>query len=89
MAPSAGTSNTADSDDAIIVQDAAVADPALKSASTPSPTSLLIMLIGALGFVALLISSHYVPTLANPLRVAALVWFFVFGAAHVSLASRR
>jgi hypothetical protein len=47
--------------------------------SSPWPTILLIILVGVSGFVGLLVSSHYFPTLANLLRVTALVWFFGFG----------
>jgi len=46
---------------------------------SPWPTILLIALVGAGGFVGLLVCSAYYPAIANPLRIAALVWFFGFG----------
>lgn len=47
--------------------------------SSPWPTILLIALAGVLGFVGLLVCSAYFPAIANPLRIAALAWFFGFG----------
>ena len=58
-------------------------------ASNPWPTVLLITLINVGGFVALLVASHYVPALANPLRVAALVWFFGLGVIQTTFMSRH
>jgi len=57
--------------------------------SSPWPTILLIMLVGVGGFVGLLVSSHYFPTLANPLRAAGLVWFFGFGVIQTTLIRRQ
>ena len=45
---------------------------------SPWPTILLITLVGIVGFVGLLVSSAYFPAIANPLRIAALGWFFGF-----------
>ena len=51
--------------------------------------AFLVTVAGVLGFVVLLVASTYFPHLANPIRVAALVWFFVFGAIRTSLFWKR
>lgn len=56
---------------------------------SPWPIILLLTLTGVAGFVTLLVCSHYVPALANPLRVAALIWFFGFGLAETSFIKRQ
>jgi len=41
--------------------------------------------VGIGGFGGLLVSSHYFPSIADPLRVLAIIWFFGFGAARFAL----
>jgi hypothetical protein len=41
--------------------------------------------VGVGGFVGLLVTSHYFPSEADPLRVLAMIWFFGFGAARFAL----
>ncbi len=47
-----------------------------------------IKVAGAAGFVGLLVVSHYLPAVANGLRIAAIVWFFGFGIAFAILDSK-
>jgi hypothetical protein len=44
-----------------------------------------ITVAGGVGFVGLLVSSHYFPSAADSLRVFAIIWFFGFGAAKFAL----
>ena len=50
---------------------------------------LLLTIAGILGFVALLVASAYFVRLATPFRVAALLWFVVFGAVRTSMLWKR
>jgi hypothetical protein len=57
-----------------------------------NPASLgvafLVTVAGVAGFVALLVASAYLPHEADPLRIAALVWFVVFGAVRTTILLR-
>jgi hypothetical protein len=44
-----------------------------------------ITLVGAIGFVGLLVASHYVPEADTFLQIAAFVWFFAFGTVRITL----
>jgi hypothetical protein len=57
--------------------------------SSPWPTILLIILVGVVGFVGLLVCSVHFPALANPLRFAALIWFFAFGLIQTTFIKRQ
>ncbi|MGZ6014497.1 MAG: hypothetical protein ACXWKM_02015 [Phenylobacterium sp.] len=48
-----------------------------------------VTVLGVVGFVGLLVSSHYVPSLATQLQLAALVWFSGFGAVRYLLQRGR
>ena len=93
MAPTARRLDTADRDEAIVAENLAAAhasaEPSTRPAAISWPRYLLVTLIGVIGFVALLVSSAYVPPLANPLRLIALIWFFAFGAVRVIYLGRR
>ena len=41
--------------------------------------ALALTVAGVVGFVGLLVAAHYLPGIAQPLRTAALIWFFVAG----------
>jgi hypothetical protein len=56
---------------------------------SPWPTILLITVAGVGGFVGLLVCSHYFPAIADPLRFAALVWFFAFGLIQSTFLGRQ
>jgi hypothetical protein len=46
---------------------------------------LLVTVIGAGGFLGWLLAARDFPDLATPFRCLAMVWFFAFGAARVSM----
>jgi NhaP-type Na+/H+ or K+/H+ antiporter len=51
--------------------------------------ALLVTIAGISGFVALLVASTFFVHLATPIRVAALVWFAVFGAIRTIMLWKR
>jgi hypothetical protein len=53
------------------------------------PAYLFMSAVGVLGFVGLLVASHYVPEAAAPLRVSAFAWFLCFGVLRAILFWRR
>ena len=52
------------------------------------PLISLVVVLGVIGFVGLLIASHSAGPAANSLRIAALAWFFGFGAIYVWISGR-
>jgi len=44
---------------------------------------------GVVGFLGLLVASHYIPEWATPLRVMALAWFVVIGVVRFAAFWRR
>ncbi|MGZ3403429.1 MAG: hypothetical protein ACXWKN_09420 [Phenylobacterium sp.] len=54
-----------------------------------STVSSSVTVLGVVGFVGLLVSSHYAPNLATQLQLAALVWFSGFGAVRYLLQRGR
>jgi len=50
---------------------------------------LFITALGVCGFVGFLVSSSYIPALATPLRILALVWFIVLGVTRAVLVKGR
>jgi len=93
MAPKLGGSKTSDFVDVFQARgrSAAMRSDIRKTppVSSPWPTILLIILVGVVGFVGLLVCSAYFPTLANPLRFAALAWFFAFGLLQTTFIKRQ
>jgi hypothetical protein len=49
---------------------------------------LLVKIVGVVGFVSLLVASHYFPAFENVCRGLALLWFAAFGVVYVLLSSR-
>jgi hypothetical protein len=93
MAPKLGGSKASDFSDAFQARGPGAAKHAdirkTPPISSPWPTILLIILVGVAGFVGLLVCSAYFPTLANPLRFAALAWFFAFGLLQTTFIKRQ
>jgi hypothetical protein len=49
---------------------------------------VLVMVAGLGGFLGLLLLAHYLPQIANPLRIAGLLWFMAFGFLRFTLGVR-
>jgi uncharacterized membrane protein len=73
--------------DSIAVTDART----LKALARDPPrlaAAFLVTVAGLAGFLGLLVASAYLPREADPLRIAALVWFVVLGAVRTALILR-